>query len=513
MLTLSQLLTLQEIQPCAVLSGGEVSASVGIRYVSVIEMPVEDFIRPGELVLSTAIGCLGSTERFLSFVRDIHASGAAALLLSIKDADYAVPSAVIDYASAVGFPVVRIPWEARFAEIIEAVLAKIRREDSFRTGHYQELQKKLLTAFINGEALSRAASIIAHFLQCQCTILDTGDAPLAMAQPPHGGARPALAPSASIEVEIQASDRTYGSLRLSSGLEDIDPERHFIRQYVSIPLMLWFDKENTINRTRLQMKDDFIWRLARGDYESQAEMHSDARLLGFKLSQPFACVVGAVRPGSGDASWLDYNIDPIKEEIIALARAERLYTLVTSQGDNIIIFIESTGQAPEKHVHSFLDSVEQRIHTAFAGTGFVWGISEIGGAEPHFHQLYANASLALTLCLNSKARYNRSTFEDTSIYKILSVLAENAEITQLSRTVLSRLIDHDRDRDMLLDTVKNYVKNEKNVSLTAREMHLHRQSLLYRLKKIEELTGLNLNRHNDLFLLEICTRLYLDYST
>ncbi|MFQ7031480.1 MAG: helix-turn-helix domain-containing protein [Clostridium sp.] len=48
----------------------------------------------------------------------------------------------------------------------------------------------------------------------------------------------------------------------------------------------------------------------------------------------------------------------------------------------------------------------------------------------------------------------------------------------------------------------NYNKSE-----TARELNLHRQSLIYRLKKIEELTGLSLNDHDSLYLLESCLRL------
>jgi len=40
---------------------------------------------------------------------------------------------------------------------------------------------------------------------------------------------------------------------------------------------------------------------------------------------------------------------------------------------------------------------------------------------------------------------------------------------------------------------------------------LHRQSLLYQLNKIEELTSLSLKNNNDVFLLEICMRLLSDF--
>ncbi len=48
-----------------------------------------------------------------------------------------------------------------------------------------------------------------------------------------------------------------------------------------------------------------------------------------------------------------------------------------------------------------------------------------------------------------------------------------------------------------------------NVSKTARELNLHRQSLLYRLKKIEALTNRSLSNTDDLFLLNLSIRLLM----
>ena len=46
---------------------------------------------------------------------------------------------------------------------------------------------------------------------------------------------------------------------------------------------------------------------------------------------------------------------------------------------------------------------------------------------------------------------------------------------------------------------------------TARSLHIHRQSLSYRLEKIEQLTGMSLGSHEDLFLLEVYSRIYRSY--
>ena len=96
--------------------------------VSVIEVPVEGFVRRGELILSTAMG-VGHEEALLSaFVREVAASGAAALVLSVGPYLPGVPEGVVGLAERWGLPLLTLPWEVRFADVIEAVLRLVVEE-------------------------------------------------------------------------------------------------------------------------------------------------------------------------------------------------------------------------------------------------------------------------------------------------------------------------------------------------------------------------------------------------
>jgi purine catabolism regulator len=53
-----------------------------------------------------------------------------------------------------------------------------------------------------------------------------------------------------------------------------------------------------------------------------------------------------------------------------------------------------------------------------------------------------------------------------------------------------------------MQTLMVYLATNYNASQTAKQLHLNRHSLLYRLRKIEHLTGLSLSDHEDLFVLE-----------
>jgi PucR family transcriptional regulator, purine catabolism regulatory protein len=82
------------------------------------------------------------------------------------------------------------------------------------------------------------------------------------------------------------------------------------------------------------------------------------------------------------------------------------------------------------------------------------------------------------------------------------------ELTELTRHLLDLLIHYSKERQIdLLHTFMTYHANKGNVSQTARTLNLHRQSL-YRLRKIEALTGCSLDNADDLFLLDLSTRLW-----
>ena len=58
----------------------------------------------------------------------------------------------------------------------------------------------------------------------------------------------------------------------------------------------------------------------------------------------------------------------------------------------------------------------------------------------------------------------------------------------------------------------HHLRNSGNVRQVSKEMFAHYNTVSYRLKKIEEITGRDLNDPDDRFLLELATRL-LSFSS
>ncbi|MDA6083006.1 PucR family transcriptional regulator ligand-binding domain-containing protein, partial [Escherichia coli] len=61
-----------------IVTGKEYAEKRHIQWISAIEMPVENFVRKNEAVLTTGIGCGDDSEAFKVFVQDVIDSDASA---------------------------------------------------------------------------------------------------------------------------------------------------------------------------------------------------------------------------------------------------------------------------------------------------------------------------------------------------------------------------------------------------------------------------------------------------
>ena len=61
-----------------------------------------------------------------------------------------------------------------------------------------------------------------------------------------------------------------------------------------------------------------------------------------------------------------------------------------------------------------------------------------------------------------------------------------------------------KDED-LASTAEEFLGNDLNVSETSRNLYMHRNTLMYRLDKLERMTGLNLRKFSDAVTFRVIT--------
>lgn len=85
------------------------------------------------------------------------------------------------------------------------------------------------------------------------------------------------------------------------------------------------------------------------------------------------------------------------------------------------------------------------------------------------------------------------TFENLGILRIVYENIKHPVMRNYYNEVIHKLVEYDENvENYMVDTVVAYFENMYNISKTAEALYIHRNSLMYRLNKIEELTGIDM---------------------
>ena len=96
--------------------------------------------------------------------------------------------------------------------------------------------------------------------------------------------------------------------------------------------------------------------------------------------------------------------------------------------------------------------------------------------------------------LGSKGRVH--SFKEYVLIKMLEDLPKH-KLNEYLELLMDERAREIFDDDEMTSTAEEFLENNLNVSETSRKIYLHRNTLMYRLDKIEKATGLNIRKFSD----------------
>lgn len=138
----------------------------------------------------------------------------------------------------------------------------------------------------------------------------------------------------------------------------------------------------------------------------------------------------------------------------------------------------------------------QKLHEQLAGFEYVCGASLPFSSAQYLKGAFTQAELAMRAGAGASGAVNQCV--DYAYLYILNQLAEKKEISDgLLHPALFVLKKYDeKHRSSLYETLFEFLRLERNVVATAKRMFIHRNSMLYRLQRLEKLLGLDLDDLN-----------------
>ena len=140
------------------------------------------------------------------------------------------------------------------------------------------------------------------------------------------------------------------------------------------------------------------------------------------------------------------------------------------------------------------------------GSAVSIGISNACSGAPSFEAGFEEAGHAL---LGSVIRGTPGvlTYEELGPYKYLLRMSLDSTVRDSQRDLVMKIAEYDRQRQTsLLRTLEEFLRRRGNISATAEALYVHPNTLRQRLRRIQEISGLDL-RKDDWLLIEIAVKM------
>ena len=134
-----------------------------------------------------------------------------------------------------------------------------------------------------------------------------------------------------------------------------------------------------------------------------------------------------------------------------------------------------------------------------------FGISRRGSKLADFASYAREAETALEVLCRVRLDKRVAALSELGIYYPLSEMQDLASMRQLFEQTLGAVTKHDRENESArLETLEQYFACGCNLRMTAEKMFLHKNSVSYRLHKVEELTGRSMDDIQFRLELQLC---------
>jgi len=524
MITVQDILDIPELN-LRLLAGGKAVGNP-VRWVHIAEVPdPTQWLKGGELLLTTGYGLAGSKERMTSGLRRLIDHNLSGLGIGTGFSFEEVPRDLIEMAEENNFPLFEIPYNIPFIAITEAVSSKIVNEQYSLLQRSLAVHEKLTKIVLEEKGLDAILSTLSALVGCSAVLFDFHGLVLCEAsyrrKLPSGmiadlwgqiSDRRASRQDFSVGIEglgggvqvypVVASHRIGAFLAVVKDNGDFSDYDRIILHHVVTVTALELVKKKAVAETEKRLAGDFFDELVASDlYEEEI-----ARRLVFFGLEPEAEHLLMLLDIDGFKAFLDGQ----REEAVVQDIKERLHWAVdeflarrstpfisASRSDSVVVLV----QLGTESVGSVM-LMAQELHATVAEMLPEITVS-IGLGRPHkslvdLRQSYYEATYAIKIRKLKGDTSVIASFDDLGSYGLLLGLQDTLSLEVFYDSVLGALREYDEENSSdLVKSLAYFLEANGHWGDAAERLYVHRHTLRYRMKRVEEITGRSLESAQD----------------
>jgi sugar diacid utilization regulator len=351
----------------------------------------------------------------------------------------------------------------------------------------------LASACSDGRPGSRDRLVAAAYEEARTRV--GGDVDLeTIAIPPAPGRPP---DSGGLVVPVVLDEEAAGHLWALRPRAPFDPphRRALTRGAAVVALALL--KERTAQEVEWRLSRDFFDDLFDAEGQSGETLHARARQLGADLSRPHTLLVIRRDPAGEESGSLHEDREAYAQRsLLSLVQrtgaAWKGATLTATRSDHVVVLWhdgENTRSALD-----FAEHLRREIQAYASGWTATISVGPTCRDVQEYGDAYRLTCGVLDLVQQSDRRDRVVSLDTIGAYRLLLQVKRPRELQAFAESMLGVVRTYDRRHHTQLGpTLHSYMAHRCNVSVTAKALHVHANTVAYRLRRVEELLDIDLS--------------------
>lgn len=514
-LPVSEVLSVSSLAGAHVLAGAD-GLERTVQRLNVMEVPdILPWTKPHELLLTTGYPLRETPQSPADLVVQLHARNLAAMAVKLGRYVDELPAEMLAAADRVGLPLIRLPDDVAFDDILNQVLTDILNRQAAVLARSEEAHRALVSVVLAGGGLGALTEELSRLLGGAVLVTTPDGRVLAGSQAPgdqpdtqgcfdtsgrfrverfrHGarvleerGARTALVP-------ILAGPLDHGRVvLLSGGDRRLDESDVHVLERAAATAALVITKELAVSAVESKYQGDFLRDLVSGRAGDPGHTVPHCASLGWDIDRPLVVVVARLEAGDvPDPEPRDLR--PAHERFATawsmVVRERDPKAAVVGYSQEVVVVMGTPAKSsPGEAVRQMVAQV-----SGDGGGGrraFSTGVSRVVDAPERLPDAYEQARRAARVGRQMHGPGAVSDFDSLGVYRLLSLVPDSAELTSFMHETLRDLATRDDEETVdLRTTLQVLLDTNLNVAETARILHFHYNTLRYRIGKLERMVG------------------------
>ncbi len=508
-LTVEEMLQIGVLSDVKILAGEQGLSNRIVKTVVVIDVPnAGQWVRGGEFLLTSGYLFANDSLSFVDLVDSLAKKNAAALGVKIGRFLNKVPDEAIVKANKYDFPILKIPTFMNHVDIINPVLSAIVNSQYKLLETTEAIRTEFLNSLLLNKGIEDMLNILARFLNVGVAYIDE------IFGIGYGSENSSFKDTCVVPDMLSEIIKDYTHVKITNANKTIghlvfEKEPSYLTRFADVAireaqraLLLHFQRMEFASKVERRHKDAFIKDILYSKFKKPAEVFLQAKVHGWDPG--WKLVVATIKTIEENKSTNNTTTDALPTTDALVEEEEHLLNFLNEKlnvyfpgtmATNISPYFVALIPLKEEKDYIGLCKTIEKLHdvlTRYMESDVVVSVSSAKKDLSEAPHAFSESLETLDILRRMEQKPGVYSWCDLGVEKILCALKGSEISRNFWRKTLGKLIDmKDESSLFLFQTLEALISNDWQLKQTADFLHIHYNTLKYRIKRLEDILGID----------------------